>query len=76
MWYATVVICSLATNGCLGLNDVRGPYDTKEQCEERTAEMLVAGHKILAENYGLSGPFKEARRCVTEDPNAAPGQPV
>ena len=39
MFTTFVLICHLMTAQCVTLKDVRGPYQTKEQCEERVDEM-------------------------------------
>jgi len=43
MFYAAIMVCSLqagAVPPCMVLKDTKGPYETKELCEERVGEMV------------------------------------
>lgn len=41
MFKAILMVCSLAqANDCMQFTDMRGPYQTKEQCMARIHEML------------------------------------
>jgi len=41
MFEAFIMICSVAlTDGCMELEDSRGPYETRSVCKERVDEMV------------------------------------
>ncbi len=45
MFTAFILICSAAfTDGCLKLEDTRGPYEARSVCKERVDEMV---HSML-----------------------------
>ena len=48
MFEAFILICSVSiTDGCMELEDVRGPYETQYVCKERVDEMVYSMLPII-----------------------------
>ena len=48
MFEAMLLVCALATpDKCVRFDDVRGPYETYEQCKERSYEMAEGGAQMF-----------------------------
>lgn len=51
MFTAFIMICSAAfTDGCLELEDVRGPYEARSVCKERVDEMVYSMIPVIPQN--------------------------
>ena len=46
-----IIYCVAFLNVCEGLGDIRGPYETQNECLDREIEMLVELPPILQEIY-------------------------
>ena len=58
MFEVLVLVCLASTpNNCFEMEDTRGPYETKEQCVERSIEMREA---II----GIPDHVPQAYKCI------------
>lgn len=60
MFTPFILVCHMMSQQCVTLQDVRGPYETEEQCVKRVDEM--------AEGIQESLPFQRVMKfkCVKE----------
>ena len=66
MFAASILICFGLSGECVIVNDTRGPYETRELCQERIIEMKEA----VRTGFASYGPAFYRSYCRKEKPGS------